>query len=147
MVAKRAALVAAGLMAVACGTPAATPASGGRPWDAMGPAERLEYMQSTVMPRMQAVFEAFDEHRFGDVTCATCHRGRAAADGWAMPAPDLLLEPTTWNTGAAEPNAAPSTFDAFMAERVTPEMARLLGRSAGPGQRGFACFGCHTPER
>ncbi|HMR78038.1 MAG TPA: hypothetical protein PKD61_23170, partial [Polyangiaceae bacterium] len=81
MVAKRAAGVAAGLMAVACGTPAATPASGGRPWDAMGPAERLEYMQSTVMPRMQAVFEAFDEHRFGDVTCATCHRGRAAADG------------------------------------------------------------------
>ncbi len=145
MVATRGALAAAGLLLGACGAPPQAPDSGALAWDAMSPAERFDYMESAVMPRMQAVFEAFDQHRFGDVTCASCHRGRAVSERWIMPAPDLLLEPSTWNTGAAEPNAAPSPFDAFMAEQVTPEMARLLGRPAGPG--GFGCFGCHTPER
>lgn len=45
-----------------------------------------------------------------------------------------------WNTGPADPAGAPSSFDAFMAGTVAPELARLLGRET------FGCFGCHTPD-
>lgn len=114
----------------------------------MSKEQRLEYMTSTVMPRMKALFVAYDPHRYARMTCATCHGADGRERGWAMPNGDLLLEPSPWNTTGAAPADAPSERDAFMARSVAPEMARLLGRPYGPSsQTGFGCFGCHTPER
>ncbi len=126
-----------------CAPPAQSPP---RAWDSMSTHDRLEYMKSTVTPRMAAVFRAYDRHRFPQLTCDNCHGPDGAQHGWTLN-PDLLLEPTPWNQGAAPPAAAPSKFDNFMARSVTPEMARLLGRPEGAGPHAFGCFGCHTPER
>ncbi|MBK7581650.1 MAG: hypothetical protein IPI67_15760 [Myxococcales bacterium] len=113
----------------------------------MSSNQKLEYMETTVMPRMSALFREYDPHRFPRLTCERCHGPDGARRGWAMPSPELLLEETPWNTGAASPDAAPSKFDAFMASRVAPEMAKLLRASPGSRPDGSGCFGCHTPER
>jgi mono/diheme cytochrome c family protein len=126
---------------IGCGpTPPAEPPVVETHWDSMGAEQRLEHMRSAVTPRMKAVFMGFDRHRYPKFGCATCHGADGPERAWRMPNPDLLLEPTPWNTGAADPRGAPSSFDAFMASGVAPEMARLLGRKT------FGCFGCHTPD-
>lgn len=122
-----------------CAPHAAAPVAGER-WDAMSKERKLEYMDATVMPRTKAAFVAYDPHRYAKLDCVSCHGREAATRGYAMPNPDLLLEPTPWNTTSADPATAPSPMDAFMAGVVTKEMGRLVGRP-------FACFGCHTPER
>lgn len=102
-----------------------------RPWDAMSPAQRHAYMTETVMPEMKALFVAHDEHRYANMTCATCH-GRD--QGLAMPSRDLRLEPE------AATSAPHGEMDRFMRDRVAPTMARLLGRPR------FDCFGCHAVD-
>jgi hypothetical protein len=103
--------------------------------------QKLEHMRSVVKPRMREVFMDFDPHRYPKLNCSTCHGADGAKHAWKMPNPDLLLEPTPWNTGHADPKGAPSRIDAFMAKSVAPEMAKLLGRPT------FGCFGCHTAEK
>lgn len=105
----------------------------------MSKERKLEYMNTTVMPRMKSVFVTFDPHRYLKIDCATCHGRGAEAHGYAMPNPDLLLEPSPWNTTGAKASTAPSHMDAFMAGVVVKEMARLVDRPVG-------CFGCHAPE-
>jgi len=109
-------------------------------WGSMSDDEKMVFMTDVVTPRMKAVFEEYDGHRFANFGCNSCHAADGAERDFAMPCPDLLLEPSAWNTGRAAPAEAPSSFDAFMAKSVTPEMAKLLGRPAG-------CFACHTEER
>lgn len=118
---------------------AADPAAHG-PWDAMSADQKMEFMRGVVTPRMGEIFTGFDRHRYPELRCATCHGSDGAERAWKMPNPDLLLEPTPWNTGPAAPEHAPTSFDAFMARSVAPEMAKLLDRPS------FGCFGCHTPE-
>lgn len=120
-----------------CAPRVATPV--GERWDAMSKERKLEYMNTTVMPRMKAAFVNFDPHRYAKIDCATCH-GRDGAERGYTKNPDLLLEPTPWNTASADPATAPSPMDAFMAGVVAKEMGGLVGRPVG-------CFGCHTPER
>jgi hypothetical protein len=109
----------------------------------MSDDEKMVFMTDVVTPRMKDVFEAYDRHRFAKFGCESCHAADGAERGFAMPCPDLLLEPSPWNTGRAAPAEAPSPFDAFMAKSVTPEMAKLLGRPAD----GLGCFACHSEER
>lgn len=126
--------------ATACARPAAAPTAS-VPWDSMSMPQRHAYMTTTVTPRMAAAFTGYDPHRYPTLSCATCHGKTGVRQGWAMPNPDLLLEPTSWNsTPAPEPAYAPSRMDAFMAGSVATEMSTLLGRPSG-------CFACHTPER
>jgi cytochrome c553 len=145
------AVLAVTLAALAsCGPPArearrvAAPASGPTAaWDELPPAARLAAMRASVTQRMRALFVAEDPHRYARFACATCHGRDGPARGYRMPNPDLLLEPTPWNTGPSpDPAQAPSARDAFMARVVAPEMGRLLGRrDAASG-----CFACHTRE-
>ena len=114
----------------------------------MSKERKLEYMQKTVLPRMKAIFVAYDAHSYAHMDCDACHGVDAEARGFAMPNADLLLEPTPWNTTDGSAGHAPSAFDAFMAREVAPEMARLLGRrfvaSPKPGE---GCFSCHVIDR
>ena len=120
--------------AASCTRPSTTP------WDSMTTEQRHEYMRVTVMPRISAAFVAFDPHRYAKLDCSTCHGKTGPERGWAMPNPDLLLEPSKWNT-ATTPDAASATsrMDAFMAGTVARELSSLVGRPRG-------CFACHTPE-
>lgn len=134
-----------GSVGLSCGAAeplASTPTSA--PWASMTRDQKLSFMATAVMPRMKERFVAADPHRYARMDCTTCHGQDGAKRGWAMPNPDLLLEPTPWNTGAAPPSEAPSRFDAFMAREIAPEMNRLLGARGGTGA---GCFRCHTPER
>jgi hypothetical protein len=109
------------------------------------------------MPRMKALFMAFDPHRYPKMACTPCHETAE----WRMPNADLLLDPACGGealdvgapSGAVHDHPSPrekmSRLDEFMLNEVTPEMAKLLGMPAyDPAERkGFGCFGCHTPER
>ena len=138
----RAALVAVAAVTLAsCRPPAPTPTAPAHAWEGLTPPERLEAMRERVTPRMRALFVAEDPHRYARFTCATCHGRDGPARAYRMPNPDLLLEPTPWNTAASpDPARAPSARDAFMARVVAPELARLLGRP------GAGCFACHARE-
>lgn len=127
------------LAAAACARPAAAPAAP-VPWEAMSKEQRHEFMTVTVTPRMEAAFASYDRHRYPKLDCASCHGKTGEAQGWAMPNPDLLLEPSPWNSGPAPDAAhAPSRMDAFMAGTVATELSALVGRPSG-------CFACHTRE-
>ncbi len=103
--------------------------------------QRLEYMKVTVTPRMATAFVTFDRHRYPKLECASCHGKTGSERGWAMPNPDLLLEPSPWNSGPApDPAVAASPMERFMAATVVPELSAILGRPTG-------CFACHAPER
>lgn len=100
-------------------------------------------MNERVTPRMRALFVAHDPHRYAKFSCAACHGKRGPEHAYRMPNPELLLEPTAWNTTPApEPSRAPSEMDAFMARVVAPEMTHLLGRAPSTS----TCFICHTRE-
>jgi hypothetical protein len=142
--------VAGPLAAIACehAPPVAPKPAADERWDAMSKERKLAYMKETVMPRMKAIFVAYDPHCYAEMRCETCHGEGAEARGYAMPSADQLLEPTPWNTTSARAESAPSEFDAFMAKDVAPEMARLLGRPFVPSARsGEGCFACHAVDR
>ena len=136
---RRAAWLLSLVVVAACAPRARAPAASVR-WDAMSKEDKLAYMTTTVTPRMKSAFMAFDPHRYPKLDCTTCHGPGGAERGWAMPNPDLLLEPSPWTTAGADAARAPSHMDAFMSGIVAKEMGSLVGRP-------FGCFGCHTPER
>ncbi|MBX2800333.1 MAG: hypothetical protein KTR31_21820 [Myxococcales bacterium] len=86
--------------------------------------ERTDYMTDTVLPEMQAEFEAFDA-RFANMSCNTCHQDTT----FAIPNPDLPgLDLTNPPTGAGAD---------FMADTVVPRMQELLGDDT------LDCLSCH----
>lgn len=102
-------------------------------------------MKSTVMPKMKDEFSAFDAKRFGEMNCKTCH-GDGAADGsFKMPNAKLPPVPAT-KEGFEKLMKKKPEICKFMMEKVTPDMAGLLGEPAydPKTQQGFGCHGCHT---
>src|SRR6476469_1535595 len=92
------------VLLAACGSsskPAATPAPAPAAWKDMNLDQRVEFMKREVMPKSKAIFVAFDEKKYKDMDCVTCH-GDGVADGsYEMPNPKI--------------KALPATADAFMA--------------------------------
>lgn len=117
----------------------------GTVWRDMTHPERLSYMTHTVFPDMKAEFMAFDREAFKGMTCATCHGGGAKDRSFLMPNPELPKLPTTDAGMKKVREDCPGLFD-FMANRVVPRMASLLGEAPyDPKTRqGFHCFRCHT---
>ena len=107
--------------------------------------QKLAFMKSTVMPKMKDEFSAFDAKRFGEMNCKTCH-GDGAADGsFKMPNAKLPPVPAT-KEGFEKLMKKKPEICKFMMEKVTPDMAGLLGEPAydPKTQQGFGCHGCHT---
>jgi len=110
-------------------------------WATMSRAEKMGFMEDTVLPEMQRMFRAFDARKFARFTCATCHGANARAVNFRMP---NGLDPLT-------PSRIPARYtsqrpmDVFMTRRVLPRMAQLLGKPVytPQTQAGFGCFGCH----
>lgn len=105
-------------------------------FDDMGPGEKLKYMKEVIQPQMAKTFQAYDGEHYGDFGCPTCH-GPGAKDGdFRMPTESLPKLPEDMTALSTE---KPEVMK-FMAEKVKPEMGKLLGDSE------FGCFDCHTKE-
>jgi hypothetical protein len=102
-----------------------------------------------VVPRMKEVFRAFDDKKFGEFGCSTCHGKGARERGFAMPNPEIFVLPGTPAEFAPLMQEKPEWVK-FMAEKVKPEMATLLGvkefEPQNPQPGTFGCHNCHTVQ-
>jgi hypothetical protein len=146
---------------VAPAEPPAEPAAEGEPGAAVGDAgaapaqvkfddmdeeQQKAYMKDVVLPKMKATFLTLNEKRYADMNCTTCHGPDAKKGKFEMPNPKLPKLDAKDNFKAHMKHDADVVK--FMAERVVPEMATLLGEAPyDPAtQEGFGCFECHTKK-
>ena len=115
-------------------------------WQTMTRDKRYAYMKEVVTPQMSALFREFSPHAYARMDCTTCHGQRARTGHYEMPNPDLLLSEADAKSAWRETADA---MDVFMARKVDPAMARLLGqRPCDPTtETGCGCFGCHWHEK
>jgi hypothetical protein len=148
-----AAALAFGSLALACGGsspgPAAPTAGGAAPasaapaaWsDDMPMDQKGAFMKAKVAPDMAKVFQGMNASRYADFGCKTCHgpEGKDPPDFL----PKLAMKDGKMTAFAEKPEIAK-----FMAEKVVPQMASILGKPAyDPATKsGFGCGGCHTIE-
>lgn len=127
--------------------PAAAEPAGAINWATMSKEQRKDYMKTVVMPQMKQTFLAFNGDRYRTMTCVTCH-GEGATDGrFTMPNPKLPKLPNSPD-GFQKLMAAKPEIMQFMATKVKPQMAQLLGMPefTPENKNGFGCFACHTKE-
>lgn len=115
-------------------------------WKDLEFSARKKLMKEKVLPEMKLLFAEFDSAKFADVTCQTCH-GEGAIDGsFEMPNEALPLLPST-QEGWQKLGADKPTWMEFMATKVKPRMAALLGvpemDPQHPENGGFGCYACH----
>lgn len=132
-------------------TPAETaPATSGEStvdWAAMSKDQRKQYMKTVVMPQMKQTFAAFNGDRYKSMTCLTCHGDGVMQGKFTMPNPKLPKLPSTPEGFQKLMSEKPAVMQ-FMATKVKPQMAHLLGMPEFTPQTktGFGCFQCHTKE-
>lgn len=111
--------------------------------------EKKKFMATEVMPAMGKTFGEFDAKEFGKFECVTCHGDGAKGDkaSFKMPNPKL---PKLNPKDNFKKHAAKHQKDLdFMMQKVTPQMAQLLGAQPfdpATGQ-GFGCGGCHEMKK
>ncbi len=147
---RTATLVLLAIASVAVGCKAKEPVipeGASKTWPAMDVEERIEHMSDVVTPGMKALFQGFDEARFSDFGCPTCH-GDGAEDGsFAMPNPELPVLDAS-NLLKKHRKETPEMMR-FMWKQVQPEMQRLIGvpKRSSSNEDGFSCESCHLFEK
>ncbi|HMJ11357.1 MAG TPA: hypothetical protein VK524_08110 [Polyangiaceae bacterium] len=114
-------------------------------FDDLSKDQQKAYMKDVVLPKMKETFLSLNAKRYADMNCMTCHGPDAKKGKFEMPNPKLpKLDPKD-NFKA---HAKEAEVVKFMAERVVPEMAALLGEEPyDPAkQEGFGCFDCHVKK-
>ena len=119
-------------------------------WKDLPKEQRGKYMATVVVPRMREVFRAYDANEFAEFGCKTCHGKSARERGFEMPNPELPELPSTQEEFGKLMKDNPEWVK-FMAEKVTPEMATLLGAQPfepkNPQPGAFGCGNCHTSKK
>lgn len=107
--------------------------------------QRMMFMKETVLPKMQAQFQAFDAKKYAEFSCATCHGSGAKDSTFKMPNPELPKLPSTPEGFKALGEKNPAMMK-FMGEQVKPTMQQLLHEEPfDPATgKGFGCMECHT---
>jgi len=128
--------------------PATTGPAAGAPlaWKDMNHDQRLDFMKTTVLPKMKPEFAAYDSKRFGNITCGTCH-GDSAKDGtFKMPNPKITPKIPNDKDGFAKIMKDSPDGVKFMSGKVVPMMAQMLGEEPFDMKtgKGFGCRECHT---
>ena len=116
-------------------------------WAAMSKEQRKDYMKTVVLPQMKQTFVAFNGDRYKSMTCLTCHGDGVMQGKFTMPNPRLPKLPSTPEGFQKLMSDKPALMQ-FMATKVKPQMAHLLGMPEFTPQTktGFGCFQCHTKE-
>jgi hypothetical protein len=126
--------------------PLVTPAE--VPWKDMTKEQRGRYMAKVVTPKMREVFQGFDAKHFAKVDCKTCHGKSAKEREFKMPSPELPVLPASEKEFMETVMKEKPEMVKFMGEKVTPQMAQLLGLKAfdpsAPDPAAFSCGACHT---
>jgi hypothetical protein len=141
------------LVVAACGASAPAPAApsgasealvaeAGAPasWhEATTEKQKGAFMKAHVTPRMREVFQAHDAAQYAQFDCKSCH-GKPFQPKPADALPKLTLKDGELTAFAEHPE-----MSKFMAEKVTPAMAELLGEKPYDPKthQGFGCGGCH----
>jgi hypothetical protein len=119
-----------------------------KPWASMSYDEKEWYMVGKVHPVMRQIFQTMDAAKYeGEkFECAPCHGDNAKAKMYKMPGDHLSVVPAygTEDWKAMEN----SRIVKFMAQRVTPAMAQLVGEKPfdpATGQ-GYSCWSCHPKQ-
>ncbi len=109
--------------------------------DGMSKQDKGAFMKVKVAPRLGAVFHAADASRYANFGCVTCH-------GPKFQLPKDYLPKLTLKDGKITAFAEKPQVAQFMAQKVAPEMAAVLGKPPfDPATgKGFGCMGCHTVE-
>lgn len=121
----------------------AAPPSAPAAWhDATTKEQRAAFMKAHVVPRMREVFQAHDRAQFAQFGCKTCHGEPFHSK------PKDVLPKLTFERGELTAFAEHPEMAKFMAEKVAPEMAAILGEKPfDPAtKQGFGCSGCHSVE-
>lgn len=115
-------------------------------WSDMNMEQKKAHMMKVVMPTMGKVFKDFDEKKYGEFSCVTCH-GPEAKDGkFEMPSPALPKLPAKGDFKALS-KKHPKVME-FMSKQVVPEMAKTIDMEPynPETQTGFGCYGCHQSK-
>ncbi len=131
-----------GLLVASCGGPPqpAVPTAAPAAWsNELSREEKTAFMKVHVEPRMSKVFKEMDPTRHADFGCKTCH-------GPVIGFPRDFLPKLAMQEGKLTAFADKPQVAKFMAEKVVPEMASILGKPPfDPAtKQGFGCKGCHT---
>ena len=122
-------------------------------WKDMSAEQKAKFMKAVIVPKTKVLFQEFDGKAFAKFNCATCHGKEAKARKFKMPNPEIHALPGTPEAFQAAMKKEPSwsKWAPFMAEKVKPQMATLLGlpefdpKKAEAG--GFGCQNCHTIQK
>lgn len=108
-------------------------------FDTLPMNERGKFMKTVIVPKMTAVFQAFDSAHFAKVGCVTCHGPGAKEGKFEMPSPAL----PKLDFSNKDPKV--QRWNAFMKTKVVPTMAAALGEEPyDPAtKKGFGCLDCH----
>jgi hypothetical protein len=110
-------------------------------WSAdMTTEQKMAFMVERVMPAMKPVFAGASD--FG---CATCH-GAEQTNAQQFAHPNQALPGLTFENGQITSFATNPDVSKFMAEKVLPAMAEVMGRPTYSEQTpdGMGCNGCHA---